>query len=380
MSDATPHAIPMVDLTAQYPLLRDAIDQGLAAALDEARFILGPGVQAFEREAADYLGCEYALGVASGTDALHLALLGAGVGPGDEVITTPFSFIATAEAICYTGATPVFADIDAASFNLDPAAVAAAIGPRTRAIVPVHLFGQPADLPRLGALADDHGLALVEDCAQSFGARVNGRMTGSIGLTGAFSFFPSKNLGGYGDGGLVTTNDAAIASELAALRNHGSRRRYYHDRIGFNSRLDELQAVILRAKLPHIDAFNAARRRIARRYSAALDDVAGLTVPAADGIGEHVYHQYTLLCADRPAREALMARLAEANVASAVYYPVPLHRQAAFALEAAPRSVSATGESGCPAAEAVAERCLSLPMYPEMPTADIERVIETIRG
>ncbi|MEX0386163.1 DegT/DnrJ/EryC1/StrS family aminotransferase [Spiribacter onubensis] len=378
MSDTSPHPIPMVDLTAQYPLVRDAIDQGLAAALDEARFILGPGVQAFEAEAADYLGCAHAVGVASGTDALHLALLGAGIGPGDEVITTPFSFIATAEAICYTGARPVFADIDARTFNLDPEAVAAAIGPRTRAIVPVHLFGQPADMPRLQTLAEDHGLLLIEDCAQSFGAEIDGNMTGSLGTTGAFSFFPSKNLGGYGDGGLVTTQDEAIAGELRALRNHGSRRRYYHDRIGYNSRLDELQAVILRAKLPHIDRFNAGRRRIAHRYSEGLGDLPGLITPHEDGIGAHVYHQYTLLCDDRPGREALMERLTAEHIASAVYYPVPLHQQAAFGGAEQVTTMSPTGP-GCPMADSVAERCLSLPMYPEMPDADVERVIEVIR-
>lgn len=378
MSETAPHAIPMVDLKAQYPIVRDAIESGLADALDDARFILGPGVQAFEEQAAEYLGCAHAVGVASGTDALHLALLGAGIGPGDEVITTPFSFIATAEAICYTGARPVFADIDPRTFNLDADAVAAAIGPQTRAILPVHLFGQPANLPQLQALADAHGLVLVEDCAQSFGAAIGGRMTGSLGITGAFSFFPSKNLGGYGDGGLVTTQDAAIAAELRALRNHGSRRRYYHDRIGYNSRLDELQSVILRAKLPHIDSFNAGRRRVARRYDAGLADRPGLDIPHADGIGQHVYHQYTLLCADPAEREALMARLAAEQIASAVYYPVPLHRQAAIA-ESNPVVTMGRDGPGCPVAEAVSERCLSLPMYPEMPDADIQRIIEVIR-
>ncbi|MEX0430499.1 DegT/DnrJ/EryC1/StrS family aminotransferase [Spiribacter insolitus] len=378
MSDTAPHPIPMVDLTAQYPLIRGAIDDGLAAALDEARFILGPGVQAFEAEAADYLGCAHAVGVASGTDALHLALLGAGVGPGDEVITTPFSFIATAEAICYVGARPVFADIDPQTFNLDPDAVAAAIGPRTRAIVPVHLFGQPADMPRLQALATHHGLQLIEDCAQSFGAAIDDDMTGSRGVTGAFSFFPSKNLGGYGDGGLVTTQDEAIARELRALRNHGSHRRYYHDRIGYNSRLDELQAVILRAKLPHIDHFNDGRRRVAHRYSEGLAGRPGLVTPHEDGIGRHVYHQYTLLCDDQAGRDALMERLAAEHIASAVYYPVPLHRQAAFGGAEPVHTMNRNGP-GCPVADSTAARCLSLPMYPEMPDADIERVIDVIR-
>lgn len=376
MTDTVSHPIPMVDLTAQYPMLRDDIEAGLHQALDDARFILGPNVQALETEIAAYLGVKYAVGVASGTDALHLALMAAGVGPGDEVITTPFSFIATAEAICYIGATPVFADIDPATFNLDPDAVARAITPATRAILPVHLFGQPANLPALAQLAEQHQLLLIEDCAQSFGATVNGQQTGSHGVTGAFSFFPSKNLGGYGDGGLVTTNSDAAAEELRALRNHGSRERYYHYRIGYNSRLDELQAVILRAKLGHIDDFNAGRRRVAAHYSAGLSDIDGLTPPAEDGVGTHVYHQYTLLCENRAHRDALMAQLSAQDIASAVYYPVPLHRQEAFA----DAVVAGEGPVSLPVAEATAERCMSLPMYPELSLEDADRVIAAIRG
>lgn len=372
MSEHAP--IPMVDLTAQYPLLREAIESGLKQALDEAKFIMGPNVSALEAETAAYLGAEHAIGVASGTDALHLALRGAGIQPGDEVITTPFSFIATAEAICYIGAKPVFVDIDQRTFNLDPEAVEAAITERTRAIIPVHLFGQPADLPALEAIAKRYSLAIVEDCAQSFGATVNGRMTGTIGVTGAFSFFPSKNLGGYGDGGLVTTNNDAMAEQIKMLRNHGSERRYYHDCVGYNSRLDELQAVILRAKLPHIDAFNRARYRVASRYSDGLKDLAGLTVPHEDGIGQHVYHQYTLLCEDAQHREQLMAALASEDIASAIYYPVPLHQQAAF------KSESATPPAPLPVAESVAERCFSLPIYPELADTDIDRVIAAIRA
>ena len=367
------HPIPMVDLTAQYPLLRDDIEAGLKQALDEARFILGPNVQALEQEVADYLGVAHTVAVASGTDALHLALRAAGVGEGDEVITTPFSFIATAEAICYVGAQPVFVDIDPATFNIDPQAVAGAITPRTRAILPVHLFGQPANLPALGQLAEQHGLALVEDCAQSFGASLDGRQTGSIGVTGAFSFFPSKNLGGYGDGGLVSTDDPAVADRARALRNHGSRRRYYHDEVGYNSRLDELQAVILRAKLPHIDAFNDGRRRVAARYAERLGQSERVAIPHADGIGRHVYHQYTLLCADEAERDQLMAALGEERIASAVYYPVPLHHQRAFA-----EHYGDAGPPSLPVAEATARRCLSLPIYPELALTDVDRICEVI--
>lgn len=371
MTDATPTPIPMVDLTAQYPLIRAAIDQGLAQALDEARFILGPNVQAFEAAAAEYLGVSHAVGCASGTDALHLALRAAGIGPGDEVITTPFSFIATAEAICYVGATPRFVDIDPSSFNIDPKAVAAAITPQTRAIIPVHLFGQPADMPELLRIANAHALTLIEDCAQSFGAAVAQKMTGSLGALGAFSFFPSKNLGGFGDGGMVTTNDDGLATELRVLRNHGSRERYHHQCIGLNSRLDELQAVILRAKLPHIDQFNAGRRAVAHHYTTALSDIEGITPPHEDGIGRHVYHQYTLLCESEAQRSELMQKLDAAHIASAVYYPIPLHQQEAFA---------DTHPPALPVAESVAARCLSLPIYPELSFADADRVIQAIRG
>ncbi|MRH77218.1 erythromycin biosynthesis sensory transduction protein eryC1 [Spiribacter sp. C176] len=370
MSNNTAPPIPMVDLTAQYPLIRAEIEQGLHAALDEAKFILGPNVQAFEKAAAAYLGVAHAIGCASGTDALHLALRAAGIGPGDEVITTPFSFIATAEAICYVGATPKFVDIDPATFNIDPNCVAEAITAQTKAIMPVHLFGQPANLPALSRLADEHGLILIEDCAQSFGASINEQMTGSLGALGAFSFFPSKNLGGYGDGGLVTTNDDALATELRVLRNHGSRERYHHQCIGLNSRLDELQAVILQAKLPHIDAFNAGRRRVAHHYTAALSGLPGFTPPVEDGIGTHVYHQYTVLSEGPEHREEVMRRLETAQIASAVYYPIPLHQQEAFAH---------THPPALPVAESVAQRCFSLPMYPELSLENADRVIAAIK-
>ena len=252
--------IPMVDLKGQYHALKDEIDAGLLAALENTQFILGPNVRAFEEEAAAFLGARHAVGVASGTDALHLALIAAGIGAGDEVITTPFTFIATAEAIRYVGAVPVFVDIDPRSFNLDLNQVEAALTPKTKALLPVHLFGQPMDMVAVCALAERHGLTVVEDCAQSFGADQGGKMTGTFGVAGCFSFFPSKNLGGYGDGGLITTDSADIDKHLRVLRNHGSWERYHHSEIGFNSRLDELQAVILRVKLKHMEEFTAGRR------------------------------------------------------------------------------------------------------------------------
>lgn len=360
--------IPMVDLKTQYQSLKPELDAALLQALESTQFILGPNVQAFEQEAAAYLGVAHAVSCASGTDALHLALRAAGIGEGDEVITTAFTFIATAEAICYVGARPVFVDIDPRSFNIDVSQVEAAITERTRALLPVHLFGQPADMHSLQALCEDRGLALIEDCAQSFGADIGGRQTGSFGQAGCFSFFPSKNLGCYGDGGMVTTNSTEIAERLRSLRNHGSKQRYHHDTIGYNSRLDELQAVVLRTKLKHIEHYNRERRRVAHRYNELLADC-DLITPYEDGIGTHVFHQYTLL-SER--RDELMAALKAADIASAIYYPIPLHRQAAFA-------DSHSGVS-LPVTESVARRCLSLPIYPELADADIRRVAETIRS
>ncbi|GFE58113.1 DegT/DnrJ/EryC1/StrS family aminotransferase [Geobacter sp. AOG1] len=359
--------IPMVDLKIQYEQIKEEIDNGLLEALGKTQFILGPNVTAFEQETAAYLGVPHAVGVASGTDALHLALAAAGIGPGDEVITSPFTFIATAEAICYVGATPVFVDVEPGSFNIDPALVAKAITPRTKALLPVHLFGQPANIGALQELCDKHNLLLIEDCAQSFGAAIGGKMTGSFGLAGCFSFFPSKNLGGYGDGGLVTTTCDETAERLRMLRNHGSKVRYHHDAIGYNSRLDELQAVILRVKLKRIDTYNRERRRVAHRYSAALAPL-GITPPMEDGIGNHVYHQYTLL-SDR--RDAIMAKLGERQIASAIYYPIPLHKQNVFAAACAGLSL--------PVSEGIAARCLSLPIFPEMTDAQVDEVLAAVR-
>ncbi len=359
--------IPMVDLKGQYLAIKDEIDNGILQALEQTRFILGPNVQAFEQEAAAYLGVEHAVGVASGTDALHLALIAAGITEGDEVITTPFTFIATAEAIKYVGARPVFVDIDPRTFNIDLEKAAAAVTDKTRAIIPVHLFGQPVDMGAVNALAQAHNLAVVEDCAQSFGAAIDGKQTGSFGAAGAFSFFPSKNLGCYGDGGLISTNSAEMAQHLRVLRNHGSWKQYHHSEIGFNSRLDEIQAVILRAKLKRIDQYNDGRRRVAHRYSEALSAMNDVTPPHEDGVGHHVYHQYTLLS---PRRDAIMEALRAREIGCAVYYPIPLHQQEVFADEC--RDVS------LPVAEQVAAECMSLPIFPEMTDAQIDTVLETI--
>ena len=359
--------IPMLDLKAQYEALRPTLEPALSEALAATQFVLGPNVQAFETEVASYLGARHAITCASGTDALHLALDAAGIGPGDEVITTPFTFIATAEAICYVGATPVFADIDPGTWNIDPAAVEAAITPRTRAILPVHLFGQPADMDALNRIACNHELLVIEDCAQSFGASTPAGMTGTRGLAGCLSFFPSKNLGCYGDGGLITTNDDAMAERLRIQRNHGQTRRYHHEFIGYNSRLDELQAVVLRHKLPHIDRWNAERRRVADRYDAGLADLP-VTCPIRDGAGTHVFHQYTLLSS---ARDAIAEALNAAGIGNAIYYPVPLHRQPAFGAAVVSHDLAH--------AEDVARRCLSLPMFPELDNERVDRVCDAIR-
>jgi len=363
--------IPMVDLELQYRQLEHEINPAIADVLAGTRFILGPNVTEFEREAADFLGVKHALGCASGTDALHLALRAAGIGPGDEVITSPFTFIATAEAIAYCGATPVFVDIDPKSFNIDPEAVQAAVTERTRALLPVHLFGQPADMIALQQIADEHGLVVIEDCAQSFGADIDSRQTGSMGLAGCFSFFPSKNLGCYGDGGLITTSDEALYETLWTLRNHGRKAGdYYHEMIGYNSRLDEIQAAILRVKLGHIDQFNEQRRRVAHAYGSLLADT-DLVMPHEDGIGRHVYHQFTTLVPEGR-RDDLMQALNNERIGCAVYYPTPLHRQPAFA--------DLGVHDGLPVSEQTSERCLSLPIFPEMTDEQVERVAECLRN
>ena len=357
--------IPMVDLKAQYASIKDEIDTAILQALAETRFILGPNVQAFDQEASDYLGAKHAISCASGTDALHLALLAAGIKPGDEIITSAFTFIATGEAIRYIGAEPVFVDIQAQSLNIDPARIRAAITDKTRAILPVHLFGLPADMKEIQALADEFGLLVIEDCAQSFGSRYQGKTTGTMGCVGAYSFFPSKNLGCYGDGGMITTNDDEIAAQIRLLRNHGSSQQYHHDVIGYNSRLDELQAVVLRIKLKYIDEYNQKRLAVARAYNQRLAN-SRFQTPAILDDRDHVFHQYTVLCDDRDAvREHLLSQ----GVACAVYYPIPLHRQKVFA-------DNTTIE--LPITESTASRCLSLPIFPEMTEAQIETVCEAI--
>ncbi len=358
--------IPMVDLKQQYNQLKSEIDSAVMSVLDSAHFILGPNVKALASEIAEYCNVSHAIPVASGTDALHLALLACGIGPGDEVITTPFTFIATAEAISYTGAKPVFIDIEKSSFNIDINQIEAAITPQTRAIAAVHLFGRPANLDALTELCRRHDLKLIEDCAQSFGASYHGRMTGSFGDAGCFSFYPSKNLGAYGDAGMVITNDDAIAERIRVLHNHGSDAPYRHSVIGYNSRLDEIQAAILRIKFKYIDEFNNARRENARRYGERLAN-SGIAIPSEQENSIHVYHQYTIR-SDR--RDAIHEALKAADIASAIFYPIPLHQQSVYRNDYMDLSL--------PIAEQAAQQVLSLPMYPGLSTAQIDQVCDVI--
>ncbi len=361
--------IPMVDLKGQYQQIKDELDPLLNEVFENTHFILGPNVQKFEQEVADYIGTKHAISCASGTDALHLALLAAGIQAGDEVITTPFTFIATAEAIRYCGADPVFIDIEPDTLNIDTYLLKKAITPKTKAIIPVHLFGLPANMDKINKIAEEYQLKVIEDCAQSFGAIYKGRQTGSLSDAGCFSFFPSKNLGCYGDGGLITTNNDEIAEKIRIYRNHGSSKRYYHDVVGFNSRLDEIQAAILRVKLKYIDSYNQNRLRVAKTYWDQLCDLPILVPNPSPAHGTHVFHQYTLLC---ERRDEVMAALQKANIACAVYYPVPLHQQKAFAYREHQESL--------PITEEISETCMSLPIFPEMTEEQIQRVCEVIRN
>ena len=359
-------SIPMVDLKAEYDLLHAEIEPAIMTALSNCQYIGGPNVKAFESEIATYAGVKHAISCASGTDALLLALRAINLKPGDEVITTPFTFIATASTILMCGAKPVFVDIDPRTFNLDICKVEASITANTRAVVPVHLFGQPVDLAPLKALCTHFDLSLIEDAAQSFGADYKGFKSGAYGDIGCTSFYPSKNLAAFGDGGLVMTESDRLATELRVLASHGSRVRYYHDVLGYNSRLDEIQAVILRIKLKRLDSFNARRRTVAEIYNHLLGDL--VETPFADGTGTHVYHQYTIL-SDK--RDAIQQALTQNSIGCAVYYPVPLHKQEMFA--------TTHGHLSLPIVENISRRCLSLPISPTLQETDVERIAATIR-
>ncbi len=359
--------IPILDLREQYHELKSEITRAVEEVFEGCHFINGPNVQALEGEIARYVGTEYAVGLNSGTDALHLALRALDIGPGDEVITTPFTFVATTEAIGIVGATPVFVDIDPATFNIDPALIEAAITPQTKAILPVHLYGHPAPMREIMAIAKKHNLAVVEDCAQSIGSTIDGKKTGSFGDVGAFSFFPSKNLGAYGDGGMVTTNRKDLADRMRSLRAHGGRVKYHHEELGVNSRLDEVQAAILRVKLPHLDRWIERRRANAHWYTENLREFA--QVPGETGGTLHAYHQYTIRVRDRDRVQQL---LKDSGVQTMVYYPVPLHLQEVH-------RVLGFGEGAFPHSERAAREVLSLPMFPELRAEQREAVRDALR-
>ena len=358
--------IPMVDPAAEYRMLKHDIDAAVSRVLASGRYVLGPEGEALERELAAYVGARHAIGCNSGTDALHLPLVALGVGPGDEVVVPAFTFFATAEAVSYTGATPVFADIDPASFNISLGSLKEKVSAKTRAVIAVHLFGQCAALEEIAAFCRERRLVLIEDCAQALGAEYRGRRAGSWGDFGCFSFYPTKNLGAVGDAGLITAASKEHDEILRMLRHHGSRKTYLHERVGWNSRLDELQAAVLRVKLKHLEEFNAARRRVAQRYREKLR---GVELPREDPRGKHVYHQFTIR-SER--RDAIREALAADGIAASVFYPIPLHRQPAYAEWN--RSLS------LPASEAAAQSVLSLPINPLLDDAGIDRICARVHA
>lgn len=370
--------IPPFDVSEQYKLIGEALNAAATEVLASGRYIGGPAVEQFEQQFAQYIGTADCIACNSGTDALYLALRALNIGPGDEVITTPFTFIATAEVISAVGATPVFVDISLESFNLDLAQVEAAVTPRTRAVIPVHLFGNPVDMTRLMAIAQAHNLYVVEDCAQATGATWGDQKVGSIGQIGCFSFYPTKNLGACGDGGAITTNDPAIAERLRRLRDHGRRGAYYYEELGVNSRLDAIQAAILQIKLPHLDTWNQQRHAIATRYQELLAPIPGLVVPQATVGGHSVWNQYTVrvLQADpaaaTPERDRLRSQLQANGITAMVYYPLCLHLQPAY-------QHLGYQAGQLPNAEQASQEVLSLPMFPELTTAQQQQVVYALK-
>jgi dTDP-4-amino-4,6-dideoxygalactose transaminase len=360
--------VPLLDLKAQYLSIKSEIDAAIAEVMQSQHFILGPKVEACEAAIAAYSSCAFAVGVSSGSDALLACLMAENIGAGDEVITTPYSFFATAGAIARLGATPVFVDIDPETYNLDVSELASKVTARTRAVIPVHLYGQMADMQVVMAVAEERKLIVIEDAAQAIGAEYKGRRAGSIGHYGCFSFFPSKNLGGAGDGGLIVTNDAARAETLRCLRGHGAKPKYYHSLIGGNFRLDALQAAVISAKLPHLDSWTASRQRNAARYDRLLRDAdAPVHLPAVK-TNRHIFNQYVIRVSDR---DGLKAHLKQNGVETEVYYPVPLHLQECFAYLG-----HKPGEF--PHSERATRETLALPIHPELTEPQAQFVVETL--
>ncbi len=359
----------MVDVVGQYRKIKPEIDAAIARVIDSGQYILGKDVGEFECSIAGYLGVRYAVGCASGTDALQVAMMALGIGPGDEVITTPFTFVSTTETIVLLGAKPVYVDIDPRTYNIDPGNIEQAVTSRTKAVMPVHLYGQPADMEPIMELARRRNIRVIEDAAQALGASYKGKKVGSFGEVGCISFFPSKNLGAFGDAGMVVTDDVALGERMRMIIVHGSKERYYHELLGVNSRLDTVQAAVLNVKLRYLDEWNAARRRVAARYSELLE-ATPVSTPYMSPTGEHIFHQYTVRC---PRRDALAAYLKEKGIPHGIYYPVPLHLQKAYA--------SAGYKRGdFPVAERVADEVLSLPMHPELDKEQLAYITETVKS
>ncbi len=367
--------IPILDLKPQYESIKEEIQTAISRVLESGQFIMGPEVKLFEQEVAQYLGVKHAIGVNSGTDALVIGLKALGIAEGDEVITTPFSFFATAESISNVGAKPVFADIESGSFNINPKAIEAKITSRTKAIMPVHLYGCPAAMAQIMDVAQSHNLKVIEDCAQSFGARyygdntrtaISGKCTGTIGDFGAYSFFPSKNLGAYGDGGLIVTDDDQLAELARALRVHGAKKKYHNEMLGCNSRLDSLQAAILRVKLQYIDTWNQGRYRVAKTYNQLLVDVPGIITPEL--VRGHVFHQYTIRVTDGK-RDRMKGHLASEGIGTMIYYPIPQNQLPVYQGQYEINPVS----------ELLSREVLSLPIWAEIEDSKIEQVVDTLK-
>jgi len=362
--------IPILDLSMQYAELKTDIEREVLKVLSSGQYILGENVKKLENSFSAYNRANYSLGVASGTDALHLALKALDIGQGDEVITVAFTFIATVEAISYVGATPVFVDINPETFNMDINELEKKITSKTKAIIPVHLYGQPVDMSSVLEIAKKYNLFVVEDCAQSIGAEYKGKKTGTFGDVGCFSFFPTKNLGTFGDGGMVTTNSSYIAERMASLRNHGSKVRYYHDEVGLNSRLDEIHAAILNVKLPHIDKWNSKRKEAAYYYNELFKDVEEVITPAEMDNTLSVYHQYTIKI---PARDSVAEAVRQKGVMAMIYYPVPVHLQEAY-------KFLGIGEGALPNTEKLSKQVLSLPIFPEITAEQQKKVAEAVKS
>lgn len=362
--------VPFLDLKAQYETINDEVSHAIRQVLDKTAFAGGPFVAQFEKEFTEFCKTKYAIGVGSGTDALWLSLLGLGIGPGDEVITVPNTFIATAEAISFCGAKPVFVDVDEKTYNMNPDLIQPAITPRTKAIIPVHLFGQMADMDPIMDIARKHGLFVIEDACQAHGAEYKGRMAGSIGDAGCFSFYPGKNLGAYGEAGAVVTNNDDLDKKVRMLRDHGQAKKYYHGLIGWNARMDGFQGAILSAKLKHLPAWNEARRRNAQQYNELLGDANGISIPRETGYAKHVYHIYAIRVKNR---DAVMTALAEKDIYCGIHYPVPLHFQEAY------RSIGKS-EGSFPVAEKTASEYISLPMFAELTKDQIAYVAREVRN